>query len=513
VIVKQVSSKKATGSFKGLANYLLDVKNGSKKVASFHFENCNFDSVELNLKEIQNTTNFNQIANSDKVLHLVVSFREDEYPSKEILKEIEDELIKSIGMQEHQRLVVAHNNTNNFHIHIAINKIHPKTKRIVDVWQSKRKLAKKAFELEEKFNLKRDQKNKQDKEQCVKDFEIHSGIKSFTNWIKEEVLDDILKLLKREDATFKELQELLAQSNLEFKPRGNGFVIAHKSRKLFVKSSAIHRELSKANLKKRFKDIELIDIKTKLKREFGMPKHNLWQEYLEYSNSLKEKKREQLSKAKIQNQEAKEAIKTKYNLLIQKTKSDPFIIPSVKREIYKNLFQNRANEYKSLSFEYKKIRDKIHKATNRISYKEFLIKKSLEGDEMALRVLRANKTKLEPDEKAILGREDYKIFIDKNPTITKRGFVVYKIGNTKIIDKGSSLKVTIDNDETAIKEMLLMSIKKYGKRLDITGDIEFKQRVIAVNEKYNLGIEFKDKLMREISKASKIGQSRGGIEL
>ena len=129
MVVKQVGAKKATGSFKGLANYLLDVNKDGKKVESYHFENCNFDSVELNLKEIEITTNLNQIANSDKVLHLVVSFRENEHPSKELLKTVEDELVKSIGMQEHQRLVVAHNNTNNFHIHIVINKIHPKTKK------------------------------------------------------------------------------------------------------------------------------------------------------------------------------------------------------------------------------------------------------------------------------------------------------------------------------------------------------------------------------------------------
>jgi hypothetical protein len=141
LVVKQVAAKKGTSSFAGLADYLLDKQNGGKKVHDFEFSNCSFEQdVDLNLKEIQNTTTLNQRVKSDKVLHLVVSFHEDEQPTKEQLQYNERELVKAIGMEEHQRLAVAHSNTNNFHIHIAINKIHPQTKKLVDPYRSKKKL-------------------------------------------------------------------------------------------------------------------------------------------------------------------------------------------------------------------------------------------------------------------------------------------------------------------------------------------------------------------------------------
>ena len=513
MVVKQVAAKKAIGSFAGLANYLLDKSNNGKKVYSFEFENCNFSKVELNLKEIEITTNLNQSAQSDKVLHLVVSFHEDEMPSKEQLKVIESELIKSIGMQEHQRLVVAHNNTNNFHLHIAINKIHPQTFKLIDPFQSKAKLSKKAFELEEKFGFKIDQNTTKDNSKIKKDTEVHTGVKNFSTWIKDELLEDIKELLKNKEATFDDLQRLLAKSNLEFKARGNGLVIAHKSKKLYVKSSSIYRDLSKPKLINRFKSIELKTINTKIVKEFGLPNHSLWQEYKEYSNKLKALKKEQLAKAKIENIQAKEAIKIKYQKLIKDTKSDLILTKKAKRNIYKSLFNNRKLEYQKLTKEYKKIRDSIHKNTNQISYKEYLIKQILEGNTKALKTLRKSNFKLESDENSILGKQDSKVFITKNPLVTKEGLIVYSIANEgKIIDKGNRLKITISNNEMAIKDLLEMSIAKYGNNLDITGDIAFKQKVLVVAKKNKLNINFKDKTMQEINKALDKDKRRVGCK-
>ena len=613
MVVKQVAAKKGTGSFGGLADYLLDKQHDGKKVHDYEFSNCSFgQEVTSNLKEIQNTSSLNVDAKSDRVLHLVVSFHEDEQPTKEQLQYIERELVKAIGMEDHQRLTVAHSNTNNFHIHIAINKIHPETKKLIDPYRSKKKLSEKAFELEEKFGFRRDQNQLIEKEivkeikeikfkkgennerqytreqravakkrvqesanrkirgrkqtksindlrkvsECYlvhnrpkhtqmllqgnddvelgskrgnissgvrwagdgndrttavpgraeqKSIEIHSGVKNLSTWIKEEVLEDLQQVIKDDKATFEDLQQVLAEANLELKPRGNGVVIAHKSRKLFVKSSSIHRSLSKAQLEKRFgKPLAFKSIAAKPKREFGMPKHDLWEQYKKRSDERRAAKKQLLAEAKQENTQAKEAIKSKYEHLIEEIKQDPILTYHAKRMIYQSIFANRKKEYQELSKVYKAKRDEIHKRTNQISYKEFLIQKALEGDSKALAALRKTKVKLEPDEKAILGKTDHKIFITKDPQITKQGLVVYRIGDHgKIIDKGDRLRITIDSNELAIKEMLEMSIAKYGNNLDISGDLAFKQKVLAVTEKYDLKINFKDKTMQEIRDAAR----------
>ncbi len=513
MIVKMVPSK-GTGSFSGLADYIRDKEHEGEKVADnyMHMTNCPFNSIEQNIRFVEQHNKLNQRTKSDKNMHLIVSFQEDEtIPPKEVLRRIEEELLRSIGMEEHYRLSVAHDNTNNFHIHIAVSRICPKTHNRIDPVRSIIKLQKKAEELEEKYALKYDNHIDKTRRQIAargknKDAEIHSGTKNLSTWIKEEVLEDLQKVIKDEKSTFEDLQRVLAEANLELKPRGNGVVIAHKSRKLFVKSSSIHRSLSKAQLEKRFgKPLDFKSIDVEPKRQFGMPKHDLWEQYKKRSDELRAAKKQLLAEAKDENTQAKEAIKAKYERLIAETKRDLFLTPRAKRNIYRSLFANRKKEYQELSKAYKAKRDEIHKRTNQISYKEFLIQKALEGDTKALAALRKSKVKLQPDEKAILGKTDHKIFITKDPHITKQGLVVYRIGDHgKIIDKGDRLRITIDNNELAIKEMLEMSIAKYGNNLDISGDLTFKQKVLAVTEKYDLKINFKDKTMQEIREASKL---------
>ncbi|MDD3499081.1 MAG: relaxase/mobilization nuclease domain-containing protein [Sulfurovum sp.] len=155
MIVKVVGSK-GTGSFTGLANYLTDErKQHHDKVEDVTFTNCPYSNRLDNIHFIEKAQSIND-SESDKTMHIIVSFQEDEKPSKEVLRDIEEQLLKSIGLQDHHRLTVSHVNTNNFHFHIAVNRVDPITLERKDPYRSKIKLQKKALELEEKLQLKKD---------------------------------------------------------------------------------------------------------------------------------------------------------------------------------------------------------------------------------------------------------------------------------------------------------------------------------------------------------------------
>ena len=267
MIVKKVAAKKGTGSFGGLGDYLLDKNNLHKgeKVEFVGFSNCPYEEHEKNLSFIKQMQDLNQRTNSDKTMHLVISFTEGEIPTMDQLKNIEEELLKSIGMQDHHRMSVTHVNTNNFHLHIAVNRLDPLTHNLVDPYRDIVKLHKKAEELEEKHKLKKDNhtpnwklekdgiKDPGDQEPTntkIKDQEIHSGVSSLLSWIKEEALEEIQAVLKDPNSSLEDLHKTLADYNLELKPRGNGIVIADKTRNLFVKASDVHRDLSKGKLEK-----------------------------------------------------------------------------------------------------------------------------------------------------------------------------------------------------------------------------------------------------------------------
>ena len=154
MIVKKVSSK-GKGSFGALSAYLLDEKNGMEKVEDYEFTHCPYEDRLENVAYIKQMQELNQMVQGDKTLHLIVSFQEEEFPSKEVLYDIERELLKAVGLEEHHRLSVTHTNTNNFHLHIAVSKINPHTHLMVDPYQDIPKLHKKAVELEEKHKLKK----------------------------------------------------------------------------------------------------------------------------------------------------------------------------------------------------------------------------------------------------------------------------------------------------------------------------------------------------------------------
>jgi len=157
MIIKQVDKKPGnTGSFKGLADYILDTKNNKEKVQWHDINNCPFDDTDINIKYIEDIQDLNQRVTGDKTLHLIISFQEDEIiPPKDILHNIEKEFVRSIGLEEHQRLSVMHTNTDNTHIHVAVNLIHPETLQMNTLYQSKKKLQTKATELEHRYNLKK----------------------------------------------------------------------------------------------------------------------------------------------------------------------------------------------------------------------------------------------------------------------------------------------------------------------------------------------------------------------
>ncbi|OCR85630.1 DNA polymerase, partial [Campylobacter fetus subsp. testudinum] len=167
MIVKKIIFKSQTkSSFKNLSNYILDednehakvlvdyildTKNDMDKVEAYHFTNCSFDDNKDNIKEIVMTQQLNTTTKQDKTMHLVVSFKEDERPDIKTLYAIEDEIALALGMKDHQRLSAVHSNTNNLHIHIAINKVNPNTLKVINPYNDVKILQELAVNLEKKY--------------------------------------------------------------------------------------------------------------------------------------------------------------------------------------------------------------------------------------------------------------------------------------------------------------------------------------------------------------------------
>ncbi|EHU6125701.1 relaxase/mobilization nuclease domain-containing protein [Escherichia coli] len=114
-------------SWERTADYILDSANGTtegEKVASYRVTNCGTDDPADAAILIQATQAANTRSKAEKTYHFVYSFPPGEQPDLETLHAIEDELCAAIGLDEHQRVSAVHIDTDNLHVHVAINKVH-----------------------------------------------------------------------------------------------------------------------------------------------------------------------------------------------------------------------------------------------------------------------------------------------------------------------------------------------------------------------------------------------------
>jgi len=431
-------------------------------------------------------------------------------------------------MQEHHRLSVSHSNTNNFHLHIAVNRLNPHTNLLVDPWKSKMKLQKKAKELEEKHHLKRDNHPVElisDKEESstinmaskpkdkYADQVIHSGMQNLLAWIQEEALEDCLEVINNPKSEWEDLHKVLGAYNLEIKVRANGLVIGDKKRHLFVKASSVHRGLSKANLEKRLGAFRKSRVTVKAVKQFAKIKSSLWENYQKIIQERKATKAKLLALEKKERMALRAGVELKYAKELRELRGNRSLSKATKQERRTALYIKQKDELKSLSEIFALKRKSIHQEQRLFSYKEYLLEKALDGNKQALAALRATKMSFKPNENILRhpkGKINHQLFESLKLQITKQGRAVYTIEqNSKIIDTGAYLKVAVEESDQAVLTSLQMAMKKYGKDLEVQGSVEFKKRVMMVNERYNLNLRFSNKDMKRIQDQKGISRKIG----
>ena len=119
--------------FGKLVTYLLDPQGKKKtRVGEVVITNCVSTDTTWAVREIAATQWLNTRAKSPRTYHLIISLRDGANPDAQTLRMIEERFCKELGYAEHQRVSVVHHDTDNVHIHVAINKIHPTSLTIHD---------------------------------------------------------------------------------------------------------------------------------------------------------------------------------------------------------------------------------------------------------------------------------------------------------------------------------------------------------------------------------------------
>ncbi len=262
-----------------LAKYLED-KKSSSRVQDVTITGCYSPDVEGAALEMMAVQAENRQAKSDKTYHLIISFREGERPNRDTIAAIENRFCENLGYGEHQRISVLHGDTENLHLHVAINKIHPETLRIHEPYYDYKTLARTCSQLEKEYGLAVDNHTSRNRgrQSVATSMERAGGLESLTGWIQRNCLSEL-----KNAKNWKEFHQVCHKNGISLRERGNGFVFV--SDKIHVKASSVDRELSKKNLEMKLgffkKNYEKIIMPSKVyrKKPLFLGYEKLWHSY------------------------------------------------------------------------------------------------------------------------------------------------------------------------------------------------------------------------------------------
>jgi hypothetical protein len=203
------------------------------------------------ISEVEDTQELNTRARSNKTYHLVISFRPEDAAklTPEALREIERRFAAVLGLAKHQRHCAFHTDTQNPHVQVAYNLIHPERLIRHEPFRDYRARDALCRELEKEYGLfvdkGREQGRAKDNEKAAA-VEAQRGEQSFVSYARE-CKDSILQTLDAAKS-WQDLHRELARHGLEIRLRGNGLIIKNRHGKQAMKASELDRRLSKKRL-------------------------------------------------------------------------------------------------------------------------------------------------------------------------------------------------------------------------------------------------------------------------
>ena len=520
-------------NYSALIQYLTDPQDKSERISQIKVSNCYTDDLTAVLLEIQNTQEMNKRAKSDKTCHLVLSFPEGERLSFSDLNAIEERFCDVLGFTGHQRISVVHIDTNNLHMHIAINKIHPINLTIHNPYYDYKKVAKLCEQMEREYGLtKVNHETVSDKASRVaQEIETRTGVESLLGWIKRECLDE----LKQTD-NWQDLHQVLARHGLEIKERGNGFVLVANNG-VAVKASSVDRSLSKGNLTQRLGAFIPSEHSAKSSQQNAkqyQPKP--LQNRMDTSKLYARYQQEQTDSARQRTTQWAMLRRTR-DQLIERAKREAKlkrnIIKSIKagrlakKALYATAYQQFKTTIEVIKSDYQKSYQHSKAHHSRMGWLDWLAKEVKNGNAKALAVLRSRRVgqfkgnqisaKQSHDKPNGYSKDGF-IKDSSIESITKIGTVTYKAGSTTIRDDGKRLIVLPDTTQDALVDILQVAIKKYGSHLAINGTESFRLGIAQVAAQNKMRVTFDDKpleqyrqqLMKQhaLSRAQSVDQKR-----
>ena len=477
------------GRFGKLVAYLLDPQGKKTRVGEVVITNCVSSDTTWAVREIAATQQLNARAKSDRTYHLLVSLRAGENPNAQTLRGIEERFSKELGYAEHQRVSVVHHDTDNVHIHVAINKIHPTTLTLHDPVRDYKKRSKLCAILEHELGLAQD--NHQRGQIRGNDVTPKSGQESFQAWLQRHAQGFI-------DATsWEEFHGIADAHGVRLDLRANGFVFTHRRSLVRVKASSIDRRLAKTALEARLGTFVASEYQQgreakayeKRPRFARVDTSRLWEEYQaqrELHKTLRQAKLAGLAVNRAQQTEGVKASARAKRSVIKMT-----LKGAGRRIAYAAVQSELRQGIRAVNARIREQRRALGRDTKQLSWVDWLQQQATNGRSDALEALRVARAR---DQATTISaaRPAATRAPDPQDQLTKQGTVIQKVGEHEIRDTGTGLKVEPNVGDDVLIELLGRAAERYEGALTAHGPSDFQLRIARVAGANHLAISFVD---------------------
>ena len=268
MIVKVQPSRKHSSSFKRLREYLTqerDTDTGELVLRGDVVLSENLLSFDTAAGEMQGVAALNDRC-KDAVCHYELAWPPGERPTRPQWADSALQTLKALGYEDHQYMIVAHDDKRHFHIHIMVNKVHPETLRAPTPYRNWLALDAAARLLEVKYGwahtpgmTRWDEESKQavpisrserialrsageQPTGTAAQFEHYQDQESLQSYVRREVAPSVRKLLTRQNVTWDHLHRLLSKAHLRLeKGESGGYTVLAIDYNIRVKASDVFR--------------------------------------------------------------------------------------------------------------------------------------------------------------------------------------------------------------------------------------------------------------------------------
>lgn len=499
MIVKKVLNPKKSASKSarvgGLADYILNPEheNGKEKCILSGAENFLTDSHSAQKAEMI-ALSLEAVKSKDPIDHWVLSWKADEQPTADQAKKAVEMFISHLGLNDHQYIWGLHDDTENLHVHIQVNRVHPDTLKVTKVnkgfdlnaaheaiaiiehTQGWSKETNARFDITDNKLIARGQDPNKQKQPGSRqqDMEVQTGTKS-----AQRIAIEIAAPIIKQATSWQDLHQQLAEHGMRYEIKGSGALLFVGD--ITIKPSDIHPNASLPKLKKRLGDFEpagadIVVAKRSAEPQPLKPNQKGWDEYIVIKKA---------------HDQSKLAMATEKSQLAAKLKAERTDLRSVswkgKGEFLNELRSALASKQAAENLEL----EEKHRAQRQQSpalpqYKEWLTQPAMVGT-------------LILDERSVVSQLKAPALstILKSLTLQKKnGHVTYRSkGAALFVDEGRRLQMVDEHSEIAIATALAVAKQKFGYTLTVTGSAEFQRHTVEVSVKNNLGIKFADPVL------------------